>query len=145
MGEARDRLPDFPPMVRRRSGVVALGLGLPMLLGGLAACGNDSPSSGGAADAAVERGQGLSRTRGCSACHGADGQGGLGPAWVDVMGTEVTLTDGSAVTVDEAYISQSITDPDAAVVAGYAVAMPKTDLSDAEVGDLVAYIVSLSG
>jgi len=145
MGQARDRLPDFPAMVRRRSGLVALGFGLPMVLATLVACGDDSPQSGGDADPAVERGQGLARTRGCSACHGAAGQGGIGPAWVDVMGTQVTLTDGSAVTVDEAYISRSIVDPAAQVVDGYPVAMPKTELSDAEVADLVAYVVSLSG
>lgn len=134
-----------PAMVRGRSGLVALGFGLPMLLASLVACGNDAPSSGGDAEPAVERGQGIARTRGCAACHGADGQGGLGPAWVDVMGTSVTLDDGSTVTVDEAYISRSITDPDAEVVDGYSVAMPKTELSDTEVSDLVAYIVSLSG
>ena len=132
-------------MVRRRSGLVALGFGLPMFLAALVACGDDSPSSGGDADPAIERGQGLARTKGCSACHGADGQGGLGPAWVDVMGTEITLADGSTVTADEAYISRSITEPDAQVVAGFAVAMPKTQLSDTEVDDLVAYIVALSG
>jgi cytochrome c oxidase subunit 2 len=132
-------------MVRRRSGVVALGFGLPLLFAGLVACGDDAPSAGGDVDPAVERGQQLSRTRGCSACHGADGQGGLGPAWVDLVGTEVALADGSSVTADEAYISRSITEPDAQVVDGYAVAMPKTELTDDEVGDLVAYVVSLSG
>ena len=61
------------------------------------------------------------------------------------MGTEVTLTDGSTVTVDEAYLTRSITEPDAQVVEGFSVKMPKTALTDAEVADLVAYIASLSG
>ena len=146
MGEAGVPLPEFRPMVRARSGLAALGLGLPLLLGALVACGDDSPTAGEpGTDDAVGRGQQLARTRGCSACHGADGQGGLGPAWTDAMGTEVTLTDGSTVTVDEAYLTRSITEPDAQVVEGFSVKMPKTSLTDAEVADLVAYITSLSG
>ena len=146
MGEDGVALPDFRPMVRGRSGLAALGLGLPLLVGALAACGDDSPSGGEpGTDDAVGRGQQLARTRGCAACHGANGQGGLGPAWTDAMGTEVTLADGSTVTVDEAYLTRSITDPSAQVVEGYTVTMPKTALSDAEVADLVAYITSLSG
>ena len=133
-------------MVRGRSGLVAIGVGVPMLLASLVACGEDAPTaSSGSADSAVESGRGLARTRGCAACHGADGQGGLGPAWVDLVGSTVTLKDGSTVVADEAYISRSITEPDAEVVEGFTVPMPKTTLSDTEVDDLVAYIVSLSG
>lgn len=110
------------------------------------ACGDDSPTAGGGSeDPAVERGRELSRTRGCAACHGADGQGSLGPAWTGLLGSTVMLDDGSTVTADEPYITHAIVDPTAQVVDGYAVTMPKTDLSDAEVADLVAYISSLSG
>jgi cytochrome c oxidase subunit II len=143
MGQAGDPLPESVGMVRGRSGLRALALGLPVLVGLLVACGDDSPSAGGSADPAVERGQELARTRGCAACHGADGQGGLGPAWTDLAGSTVTLEDGSTVTADDPYLTESIVDPKAHVVDGYAVAMPKTDLSDDEVADLVAYIVSL--
>jgi cytochrome c oxidase subunit 2 len=144
MGKYRFRC-QTPAMVRGRSGLVAFGFGVPLLLATLVACGEDAPNGGGGGDSAAERGQSLARTRGCAACHGADGQGGLGPAWVDLVGATVTLADGSTVVADEAYISRSITEPDAEVVDGYAVAMPKTALSDTEVSDLVAYIVSLSG
>jgi cytochrome c oxidase subunit 2 len=133
-------------MVRVRSGLGALGLGVPLLLGALVACGDDSPSAGdGSADPAVERGRDIARTRGCAACHGADGQGAIGPAWTGLLGREVTLDDGSTVTADATYITQAIVDPAAQVVDGYAVTMPKTDLDDDEVADLVAYISSLSG
>ena len=112
------------------------------------ALGQPAGTSGGSADgsdgAAVDRGQELARTRGCAACHGADGQGGLGPAWTDLAGSTVTLEDGSTVTADDAYLTESIVDPTAKVVDGFAVTMPKTDLSDAEVADLVAYIESLT-
>ena len=148
-------------MVRR--GLVALGLALPLLLGALAACGDDSPTSGPTAPpvasapvsggggppagdpAAIGRGQEVARTRGCTACHGASGEGGLGPVWIDAIGTQVAFTDGTTAIVDVPYISRSITEPDAQVVTGFAVAMPKTELTEAEVADLVAYIASLSG
>src|SRR5918993_3270223 len=133
-------------MTRGRSGLQVLALGMPLLLGVVVACGDASPSSSPpepGAGSAAERGQQLARTRGCAACHGADGQGGLGPAWTGLLGSTVELTDGSTVVADEAYVTQSITEPTAKVVDGFALAMPKTDLSDAEVADLVAYIVSL--
>ena len=141
-------LPDFDVMVRRRPALRAAGLALPLAFAALAGCGDDdgSGSDGAAPDRseAAARGRDLARTRGCAACHGADGQGGIGPAWEDTLGTHVTLTDGSTAVVDEAYLERSITEPDAEVVDGYSVTMPKTNLTEAEVTDLVAYIVALS-
>jgi cytochrome c oxidase subunit 2 len=121
--------------------LVALGLALPVFVAAAAACSDDG--SGGSSDAA-KHGQELARTKGCSACHGANGEGGLGPTWVDALGSTVTLTDGTQVVVDEAYLTRSIKDPQAQVVTGYAVAMPPQTLTDQEVADLVAYITSLS-
>lgn len=136
-------------MLRRR--VVALALGLPVLMAAAVACGDDdggqsssSSAGGGGASEAIVRGQELSRSKGCSACHGANGEGGLGPAWVGALGSSVTLTDGTQVGVDDAYLTRSIKDPQAQVVTGYAVAMPPQTLTDQEVADLVAYITSLT-
>jgi cytochrome c oxidase subunit 2 len=130
-----------------------MALGLPVLMAAAVACGDDDGGSsgsgssaagtGGASDA-IARGQELARTKGCSACHGAKGEGGLGPAWVGTLGSTVTLTDGTQVVVDEAYLTRSITDPQAQVVTGYAVAMPPQQFTDQEVADLVAYITSLT-
>ncbi len=103
-----------------------------------------SSAAGGGGDAAIQRGQELSRTKGCSACHGANGEGGLGPAWVGALGSTVTLTDGTQVVVDAAYLTKSIEDPQAQVVSGFSVAMPEQQLTPAEVADLVAYITSLT-
>ena len=61
-----------------------------------------------------------------------------------VLGSTVTMTDGTQVVVDEAYLTRSIKDPQAQVVTGYSVAMPAQQLTDQEVADLVAYITSLS-
>jgi cytochrome c oxidase subunit II len=122
--------------------VLALGLCLPVVLAAIAACSDDGAASSGLSDAA-KHGQQLAKSTGCTACHGVDGQGGIGPAWVGAVGSTVTLTDGSKVVVDEAYLTRAIKDPQAQVVEGFAVAMPANELSDADIADLVAYISAL--
>jgi cytochrome c oxidase subunit 2 len=129
-------------MSPRRARLTTLGVGVPLLFAALAACGGDEPSA--TFDGAAGRGQQLARTRGCAACHGASGQGGLGPAWTGRLGTEIDLKGGGSVVVDEAYLTESITDPEAKIAAGFSVTMPKTSLSDDEVADLVAYILALN-
>jgi cytochrome c oxidase subunit 2 len=129
-------------MARRRTGFAAVWLGVPAIAVLAAACGN---GGAGASDLspAAEHGRQLARTKGCSACHGANGEGGIGPAWTGALGSTVELTDGSTVTVDKAYLTRSIEDPGAQVVDGYSVTMPKNELTDQEVADLVAYITAL--
>jgi cytochrome c oxidase subunit II len=124
--------------------LVAIGLGLPVLVAAAVACSDDGAGGGSGPPDAAKAGLELARTKGCSACHGASGEGGLGPAWVGVLGSTVTLTDGTQVVVDEAYLTRAIKDPQAQVVTGYSVAMPIQQLTDQEVADLVAYITSLS-
>jgi cytochrome c oxidase subunit II len=126
----------------RHPGSLALGLALPLLPAVAVACGGSDASSPLPPEA--EHGRRIARTSGCTACHGADGQGGVGPAWTGSVGKQVTLTDGSTVTVDEAYLARSITDPDAQVLAGFDVKMPDNDLSAEEVDQVVAYILALN-
>jgi cytochrome c oxidase subunit II len=121
--------------------VLALGLALSAVAAVAAACGGKGEAGG--LSAAAKHGQDLVRSNGCTACHGANGQGNLGPAWAGALGSTVKLTDGTTVTVDEAYLTRSIKDPQAQVVDGFAVAMPQNDLSDADIADIVAYITSL--
>jgi mono/diheme cytochrome c family protein len=129
-------------MLRRR--VLAIGLFLPVLAAAVAACGG---GGGGSSDAslspAAKRGHQLAKSSGCTACHGADGQGGIGPAWIGALGATVKLKDGTTATVDDAYLTRSIKDPQAQVVAGYSVSMPSNNLNDQDVADLVAYITAL--
>jgi mono/diheme cytochrome c family protein len=109
-------------------------------------CGGDD--DGGAAvqlSGAAEEGRQIARNSGCSACHGADGQGGIGPGWAGDLGKQVELTDGSTVTVDEAYLKRSIADPSAQVHAGFNVSMPENELTEEEIDKVVTYIVSLNG
>jgi cytochrome c oxidase subunit 2 len=89
-------------------------------------------------------GRDLVRSEGCASCHGANGQGGVGPSFVGLYGSEVTLDDGTTVIADEAYLRESITDPRAKTVDGYGLPMPTNDLSDADVDAIIAYIAALA-
>ena len=99
---------------------------------------------------------------GCVSCHSADGSGNLpGPTWAGLFGREETLADGSTVTVDEAYLHESIVNPNSQIVADFAPnVMPSNfeeqfmtaedgfaaneDLEVDIVEDLIAYIITLS-
>jgi cytochrome c oxidase subunit 2 len=115
--------------------VLALVLGL-----GMVACGgsNDPPLPPLAAE-----GRDIIRSSGCSACHGSDGDGGVGPSWIGLYGTTVELEGGDTVTVDDEYLHRSITDPAADKVAGYTVVMPNNHLDDDQIAAVVAYIREL--
>ena len=62
---------------------------------------------------------------GCVSCHSLDGTPGVGPTWLGIWGREEPLDDGTVVIVDEAYVLESIYDPNAKLVEGYAAAMPQ--------------------
>ena len=89
------------------------------------------------------QGREVARSNGCAACHGNDGQGTIGPAWVSLLDSPVVLIDGTTVTADSAYIRGSITDPGSQIVEGFTIEMPVVELTDDEVDALVAYIEEL--
>ena len=93
----------------------------------------------------VELGKKIYETRGCATCHSIDGSRLIGPTFKGAFGREETLSDGSKITVDEAYIHESIIDPQAKIVAGYAPVMPtfKGKLKDVEIHGVVEFIKSL--
>ena len=111
------------------------------LLAALARCGGGSVAEDLSPQAA--RGHELARSKGCAACHGDLGEGGLGPAWIGLAGSEVELEDGSIVVADGEYLRRSITDPETQVVSGYTITMPTTKLSEPEVEALIAFIQEL--
>lgn len=61
----------------------------------------------------------------CVSCHSLDGTPGVGPTWQGIYGREERLTDGTVAIVDDAYIRESIYDPNAKIVEGFAPAMPQ--------------------
>ncbi|GAB4497172.1 MAG: cytochrome c oxidase subunit II [Anaerolineales bacterium] len=98
-----------------------------------------------AAESQTPEGQGklLATKNGCVGCHSADGSPMTGPTWLGLFGKTEKLTDGSTITVDEAYITESIKDPTAKIVEGFAPVMPPYNLTDEEIANLIAYIKTL--
>ncbi|WP_375739072.1 c-type cytochrome [Pseudomonas boanensis] len=94
---------------------------------------NDTPSV---------KGQQLAEKHGCLACHSVDGATGVGPSWYGLYGRTETLADGKQVKVDEAYLKQSVIEPAAMIVKGFAPVMPAYTLNDEELNALIAYIRS---
>lgn len=93
----------------------------------------------------AERGKDLYSQRGCLACHSVDGKKMIGPSFKNLYGATETLEDGSSVEVDENYLRESIYEPQAKMVKGYAPSMPsfKGILSEDEVTALIEYIKTL--
>lgn len=93
----------------------------------------------------AEAGSALFNQMGCVTCHAA-GQASRGPALEGKFGAQENITGGDAVTVDEEYLRESILNPTAKIVEGYAPLMPTfaNQLSEEDVSNLIAYIKSLS-
>ncbi|WP_415770894.1 c-type cytochrome [Pseudomonas sp. LB3P38] len=93
-------------------------------------------------DDLATQGQGLAQSLGCLACHSVDGSKGIGPSWQRLYGETVTLADGTSIKADEGYIKDSILNPSAKIVKGYAAVMPAFTPSDQELNALIAFIKS---
>lgn len=120
--------------VRVLAGVATIALAF-----GASACGGDDS---GLSELA-QRGKTTSIANGCASCHGSEGQGGVGPTWVGLFGSERELVDGSTVVADDAYLLRSILEPSVEEVVGYTLKMPTNGVSEAEAADIVAYIKEL--
>ena len=99
----------------------------------------DSSSSG----TGTASGQELSVSKGCVACHSIDGTTIIGPTWKGLYGSQESLEDGSSVTVDDAYIKESILNPTIKITKGYQPLMPVLPVTDEEIVALTDYIKSL--
>ena len=93
----------------------------------------------------IEQGRRIAADQGCLKCHTIDGTRHIGPTWLDLYQRRERLSDGSMVFVDEAYLTESMMDPRAKLVAGYQNVMPSFQgrLAAPEVAALVEYIKSL--
>ena len=91
-----------------------------------------------------DAGKAMVAQNGCGGCHSIDGTRLVGPTWRGLFGSQVKLSDGKTVTADEAYLTESVTDPSAKVVDGFPDhVMPKFNLTDAQIKDIVSYIETL--
>jgi cytochrome c oxidase subunit 2 len=103
--------------------------------------------AGGPADASpVEAGAKLFTDLVCITCH-TGAAGGRGPSLANVFGHEVELQGGGKVLADEAYIRESIVNPQAKVVAGFQPIMPTFQglVTEEQLLQLIAYVKSLKG
>jgi cytochrome c oxidase subunit 2 len=80
----------------------------------------------------------------CISCH--QRTGGRGPSLANVFGHEVELQGGAKVIADEAYIRESILNPQAKVVNGFQPIMPTFQglITEEQLLQLIAYVRSLS-
>jgi len=93
----------------------------------------------------VELGKLLYEKQGCNVCHSVDGSTKIGPTWKGLFGKQESFTDGSSGAADENYLRQSIVEPNAKIVQGFAPSMPtyQGKLKDIELDGIIAYIKSL--
>lgn len=100
--------------------------------------------SGGGGLSMTARGEQLFQQLGCVSCHLNDGSG-RGPSLAGKYGTMEQLANGDTITVDDAYIRESILNPQLKLVAGYQPLMPTFQglVNEEGVMSLIEYIKTL--
>jgi cytochrome c oxidase subunit 2 len=92
----------------------------------------------------AQNGERLFASMGCNACHSGNAAA-RGPNLAGVYGSRLTLTDGSQVLVNDAYLRDAILNPSQHVTAGFAPIMPtyQGQISEDGLIDLVEYIKNM--
>jgi mono/diheme cytochrome c family protein len=104
-------------------------------------------TTAGGGGGVVGTGAQLFQSLGCSGCHSLTGAKGTGPTFKGLFGSKVQLANGQTVTADDAYLLESILDPDKQIVKGYpkglmSATIPPGSVSTAKAKALVAFIKS---
>jgi cytochrome c oxidase subunit 2 len=101
-------------------------------------------SGGGPEGSLAEGGAKLFASLACNTCHRPDAQG-RGPVLDGLFGKTVTLQSGESVTVDEAYVRESILNPSAKITAGFQPIMPTFQglVTEEQLLELIEYVKSL--
>jgi cytochrome c oxidase subunit 2 len=96
-------------------------------------------------DSPVAAGEKLFSDLACISCH-VPGSQGRGPVLANLFGHEVELQGGAKVVADEAYIRESIVNPQAKIVNGFQPIMPTFQglVTEEQLLQLIAYVKSLS-
>jgi cytochrome c oxidase subunit 2 len=103
--------------------------------------------SGGAGGGTMaENGAKLFADLSCNTCHFDAGQG-RGPVLKGIFGKQTLLANGQTVAVDDAYLRESIINPQAKIVAGFQPIMPTFQglVTEEQLLQLIAYVKSLNG
>ncbi|MBS2026311.1 MAG: cytochrome c oxidase subunit II [Deltaproteobacteria bacterium] len=92
-----------------------------------------------------EQGEAVAAAHGCFKCHTIDGTPHIGPTWLGMYGRQEVMSDGTHLTVDDPYMTESMMDPEAKIVAGFQPVMPSFQgkLTPLEVAAILEYIKSL--
>ena len=100
--------------------------------------------AGGSEGSLSSQGEKLFQKYACNTCHTNDATG-RGPVLAGVYGKTVLLADNSTVVVDDNYIRESILNPQAKIVQGFAPVMPtfQGQVSEDDLLKLLAYVKSL--
>ena len=100
---------------------------------------------GGASESPVAAGAKLFADLSCNTCH-LTGSQGRGPLLANVFNKPVELQNGQTVIADEAYLRESIVNPQAKIVAGFQPLMPTFQglVSEEQLLQLISYVKSLS-
>lgn len=117
----------------------------------VAACGGgggETSGTGGGAAGNASNGETLfkqalvGQNPGCATCHSVDGTQLVGPTLQGVAGRAASRVEGESA---EEYLHQSLVEPNAHVVEGYVEGVMQSykDLSEAQLNDLVAYLLTL--
>ncbi len=114
-----------------------------LAIGAMVSVRHDTTSKEPVLDAQATQGQQVAKDKGCVSCHTSDGSRSEGPTWKTLYGHTVTLSDGTTVQADEAYLTNAIRQPNAQIVSGFQPGMPTTTLTDDELAALIAYIKAL--
>jgi cytochrome c oxidase subunit II len=103
-------------------------------------------SGGAGGGSPAEAGAKLFQDLACATCHLENGSG-RGPVLKGLFGRTVQLSNGQSVVADEAYLRESILNPQAKVTAGFQPIMPTFQglVSEEQLLQLIAYLKSLSG
>ena len=93
----------------------------------------------------VTQGKRIAAEQGCFKCHTVTGETHIGPTWLNMYRANHKMQTGEEVVVDEAYMTESIMDPNARQVAGYKLVMPSYfgRLQATETAAIIEYIKSL--
>ena len=93
-----------------------------------------------------EVGELLYTQQGCKACHSLDGSKLVGPSLKNVYGFEFLTTTGQTVLVDDAYIKESILEPNASVIDGFQPVMTPYagKLGDKEIEAIIEFLKTIS-
>ena len=93
----------------------------------------------------AEQGQRVAAEVGCFKCHTVNGEPHIGPTFLGLYGRTEALDNGRNIRVDEAWITQSMMDPGAHLVAGYPNVMPtfQGKLTGPQTAAIVEYIKTL--